>query len=137
LRNELRIVETQIHALLPSAGANQSTIGLAGSTILYVGGRPHQVPQLKALVEHADGAFVHHDGGIEHALGLLAGLVSRADMTVFPVDCISHNAMTAVKRTCRQLGRPYVALRTSSMTCLLSALAGKGNAALLIDPEGS
>ena len=136
LRNELRIVETQLQALLPSVEADPSTIALAGSTILYVGGRPHQVPQLKALVEHADGVFVHHDGGVEHAPGLLVGLVSRADMTVFPVDCISHNAVTAVKRTCRQFGRPYVALRTSSLTCLLAALATKSKTALLTDPVG-
>ena len=135
LRNELQAVEAQIHALLPSDDVEQSRLALTGSTILYVGGRPHQVPQLKALVEHADGVFIHHDGGVEHAAGLLTGLVSRAALTVFPVDCISHNAMTVVKRTCRQLGRPYVALRTSSLACLLSALAARSNAPLLIDQE--
>lgn len=128
LQNELTAIEDQIHVLLPSATTGRSKLVLSGSTILYVGGRPHQVPQLRALIEQAEGQFVHHDGGVEHATGLLQGLVSRADLTVFPVDCISHNAMTAAKRACRQLGRPYVALRTSSLACLLSALGGRRKA---------
>ena len=47
---------------------------------------------------------------------------AAADVTLFPVDCISHNAMTSAKRACQQLGKPYLALRTSSVACLLSAL---------------
>jgi hypothetical protein len=81
------------------------------------------VPQLKAAVERAGGAFLHHDGGIEHSMTLLPGLVSRAGCTVFPVDCISHDAMGAVKRHCRQAGKPFVPLRTSSVTSLLAGLA--------------
>jgi len=49
--------------------------------------------------------------------------VSRADLVVFPVDCISHAAAAGIKRTCRQLARRYLPLRTSSLACLLSALA--------------
>jgi hypothetical protein len=42
---------------------------------------------------------------------------------VFPVDCISHEAAIAVKRSCRLMGKRYVPLRTSSLACLLTALA--------------
>ena len=77
--------------------------------------------------------FIHHDGGIEHAAALLPGLVGRADITVFPVDCISHNAMTSAKRACQQLNKPFVALRTSSLACLLSSLASRYR---LAAPEG-
>ncbi len=126
LRTELDLVERQIESLLPSGSGDQADrLQLAGSTILYVGGRPHQIPQLKALVEQADGQFIHHDGGVEHAAALLPGLISRSDITVFPVDCISHNAMTSTKRACQQSGKPYVALRTSSLACLLSALSSR------------
>jgi hypothetical protein len=70
------------------------------------------------------GRFLHHDGGIEHSAALLPGLVSRADIAVFPVDCVSHDAAAAVKRVCRQLGKRYIPLRTSSLACLLSGLSG-------------
>ena len=124
LRAELALIESRIGSTLPEADAAPTdALDLAGSTVLYVGGRASQIPQLKALVEHGGGHFVHHDGGIEHAAALLPGLVGRSDITVFPVDCISHNAMTSAKRTCDQLNKPYVALRTSSLACLLSSLA--------------
>ncbi len=49
----------------------------------------------------------HHDGGVDERNGLLAGLVGRADLVLFPVDCISHDAALTVKRLCRQLGKPF------------------------------
>jgi hypothetical protein len=128
MRRELALAETQIAGLLaenPDADGNRAsvTLPLGGAQVLYVGGRAHQVPQLKALVEGAGGVLLHHDGGIEHSMTLLPGLVSRADCTVFPVDCISHDAMGAVKRQCRQAGKPFIPLRTSSLASLLAGLA--------------
>jgi len=41
---------------------------------------------------------LYHDGGIEHSLRLLPGLISRADCAVFPIGCISHDAMGILKR---------------------------------------
>ena len=72
--------------------------------------------------EH-QGPFPASDGGIEHNAALLPGLVSRADIAAFPVDCVSHDAVAAVKRACRQLGKRYIPLRTSSLACLLSGLS--------------
>jgi Uncharacterized protein conserved in bacteria (DUF2325) len=121
LRRELALVEAEINGWLgqdASAAPN-----LDGAQVLYVGGRANQVPQLKALVERAGGAFLHHDGGIEHSMTLLPGLISRADFTVFPIDCISHDAMGMVKRQCRLAAKPFFPLRTSSLACLLSGLA--------------
>jgi hypothetical protein len=54
---------------------------------------------------------------------LLPGLISRANFTVFPIDCISHDAMGMVKRQCRLVAKPFLPLRTSSLTCLLGGLA--------------
>ena len=96
---------------------------LAGAQVLYVGGRANQVPQLKAVVERAGGVFLHHDGGIEHSMTLLPGLIGRADIAMFPIDCISHDAMGMVKRQSRLTGTPFVPLRTSSLACLVGGLA--------------
>ncbi len=43
-------------------------------------------------------------------------------MVVFPVDCISHAAVAAVKRLAQHSDKRYLPLRTSSLTSLLSAL---------------
>jgi hypothetical protein len=124
LRSELALIERQIGSLSQwdydrPAGA----LDLRGLTVLYVGGRANQMRQLRSLVEGATGRFLHHDGGLEHNAALLPGLVSRADLAVFPVDCVSHDAVASLKRVCRQLGKRYVPLRTSSLACLFAVLA--------------
>jgi hypothetical protein len=123
MQQELSLIEDQLGALLRLDDESDATrLDLGGLSVLYVGGRANQVPQFNALVRQGGGEFMHHDGGIEHASALLPGLVSRADVTLFPVDCISHNAMLSTKRACQQTGKPWLALRTSSVASLLSAL---------------
>lgn len=63
-------------------------------------------------------------GGVEENGSQLPGLVSRAGLVAFPVDCVSHEAAWAVKRLCRAAGRPYRPLRSSGVTSFLAALAG-------------
>ena len=120
---ELDIVERHLASLAgPDAHDLEEGLDLAGVTLLYVGGRVNQVPQLKALIERAGARFLHHDGGIEHGAALLPGLVSRADRVFFPIDCVSHDAVATIKRLCRATEKSYVPLRTTSLACLLSAL---------------
>lgn len=135
LREELALAEAQITGLLgqtpgsrepgarqPGGQASSAALQLGGAQVLYVGGRAHQVAQIRAVVERAGGVLLHHDGGVEHSMTLLPGLVSRADCTVFPVDCVSHDAMGMVKRQCRQAAKPFAPLRTSSLASLLVGL---------------
>lgn len=119
-REELAVVERELgnrHLI------DDQEIRIPGKTVLYIGARPHQVPQLRHMVERSGGQFLHHDGGIEHNRAMIAGLLSRADRALFPVDCVSHEAAAAIKRLCRIHGKPYEPLRTSSLTCLMAALA--------------
>jgi hypothetical protein len=126
LRRELALVEVEINGWIGEEASAAPDLG--GAQVLYVGGRANHVPQLKALVERAGGTFLHHDGGIEHSMTLLPGLISRADCTMFPIDCISHDAMGMVKRQCRLAGKPFIPLRTSSLACLLSGLTALARA---------
>jgi hypothetical protein len=134
LRRELALVEVEINGWLGQDASAAPDLG--GAPVLYVGGRANQVPQLKALVERAGGAFLHHDGGIEHSMTLLPGLISRADFTVFPIDCISHDAMGMVKRQCRLAAKPFMPLRTSSLACLLSGLTALARTPDSMEPTG-
>jgi hypothetical protein len=125
LRREIESLEDHIAGLLqPATGDGEAALDLSTRTILYVGGRPNQIPQLKALVERTGARFLHHDGGIEHSSSLLPGLISRADVLLFPIDCISHDAVATLKRLCRQLEKPYLPLRAASLATLASSLAG-------------
>ncbi len=96
---------------------------LDGLTLLYVGGRPTQALAMRALAEQQGAAaFEHHDGGMEDALALLPGLAGRADLVLFPVDCVSHQAVLAVKKLCRQGDKRFIPLRTSSTASFLAGL---------------
>jgi hypothetical protein len=125
LCEELAAAEAQ---LSPTAGGTASEsphdlpLNLQGARLLYVGGRPGQVSRLRAFVEEAQAELLHHDGGMEERKGLLAGLVSYADAVFFPVDCISHDAAGVLKRLCRQAGKPYLPLRSASLTSFIAAL---------------
>ena len=123
LQHELDVLELSLSSQLPGADDNERLpADLTGATLLYVGGRAHQVAQLRMLAERRGATFLHHDGGIDERSGLLAAQVARADLVFFPVDCVSHNAVAVVKRVSRQIGKPYVALRSSGLTSFAAAL---------------
>ena len=123
LRRELDAIEPSMLAHCgDSTLATAPKPRLNGATMLYVGGRPNQVVHLRAIAERSDAAFLHHDGGVEHHLNLLAGLIGQADLVVFPVDCISHHAAHVAKQLCRQAGKRFIPLRSASATSLLAAL---------------
>lgn len=96
---------------------------LAGLTLLYVGGRTDKLGHLRASSEQLGARFLHHDGGVDDRSGLLGGLVSRADVVMFPVDCVSHEAVGTVKRLCRQMSKPFVPLRSTGMGSFVAALS--------------
>jgi hypothetical protein len=91
--------------------------------VLYVGGRPGTVEQVRDALTDAGGELLAHDGGLHDNMAQLTALIGQADRVVFPVDCVSHDAALTVKRLCRQLGKPWLALRSSGLGSFLSALA--------------
>jgi hypothetical protein len=123
LRKELEAVEASFG---PTATMDREVAELPayldGLSLLYVGGRPNQMSHLRAFGEQLGANFLHHDGGIDDRSGLLAGLVSRADVVMFPVDCVSHDAALMVKRLCQQAAKPYVPLRGAGMSSFVAAL---------------
>jgi Uncharacterized protein conserved in bacteria (DUF2325) len=95
---------------------------LQGLTVLYVGGRPGLIDQLKAIVTKRGGTVLSHDGGIEEKLTALPGLIGRADAIFFPVDCVSHSAVGQIKKYCRDTDKPFIPLRTASVASFIFAV---------------
>ena len=122
LRDELAAAEAQLSPpQSPDADGQRSLPAtLKGARLLYVGGRPGHVHRIRTFVEEAQAEWLYHDGGVEERKGLLAGIVSRADAIFFPVDCISHDTVAVVKRLCRQAGKPYLPLRSVSLTSFIA-----------------
>lgn len=117
LVRELALVETALAA--GEAQQLRTEVPFPG-TVLYVGGRSGQTALLRGAAARRGAQLLHHDA--EQGVTLLPGLIGRADLVVFPVDCVSHDAALAVKRLCRQLGRPFRALRSTGLGSLLQAL---------------
>lgn len=130
LRDEIAALEATLDApAAEPAEASGPAPELQGRTLLYVGGRPRQVEQLRALTARCGGVLLSHDGGVEDSPTLLPGLVSQADVAFFPVDCVSHHAAGQVKRLCREAEKPFVPLRTSSLASFAAAVGTMGRAA--------
>jgi len=124
LSDELAAAEAQLSPLQGANADSQRTLPahLKGARLLYVGGRPGHIHRIRTFVEEAQAELLHHDGGVEERKGLLAGVVSRADAIFFPVDCVSHDTVAVLKRLCRQTGKPYLPLRSTSLTSFIAAL---------------
>lgn len=97
--------------------------GLRDLTVLYVGGRPGLVAQLKNLCAENGAHLLAHDGGVEDSLASLPGFTSRADLVVFPVDCVSHSAVGIIRKVCRDSARECIPLRTASVASFVDAIA--------------
>lgn len=97
-------------------------IDLAGLCILYVGGKNNLLAPMKSTTEECAAQLLHHDGGVEASMALLPGLITRADLVIFPVDCVSHEATVIIKRLCRQTGKRYLPLRSAGLTSYVAAL---------------
>lgn len=97
-------------------------IDLERRQILYVGGIGHAARHLEDVVKACNGVFVHHDGGLDDGCPRLAGAVSCADVVFCPVTCVSHEAVTHLKRNCRKACKPFVPLPNHSISTFRRAL---------------
>jgi hypothetical protein len=130
LQGELRALETCLTQAWAS-GSDGLPRQAGDLTLLYVGGRAGSIPHLRKIAASASMTLLSHDGGVEERSGLLAGLVARADVVLFPVDCVSHEAAASLKRACRQLSKPFIPLRSSGISSFVTALREVGSASLL------
>ncbi|MGV7242566.1 DUF2325 domain-containing protein [Caballeronia sp. M23-90] len=127
----LNIVQAECSALEQAmltqgdeAGSRSADLeNLAGKRVVYVGGRPGSNAALRQLVESAGGDFVVHDGGIEDRKGMFAAALPRADIVVFPVDCIDHDSMNLLKRVCDRHQVDYHPVRTASVASFMELMA--------------
>ena len=95
---------------------------LCGKTILYVGGLHKMVSHYRQLIENHGGKFLHHDGGKEASRTILPKMLSTADAVLCPIDCVSHDACTCVKKICKRYQKPYVMMRSSGLSSLAKGL---------------
>lgn len=116
-----------LEALMDEPGAAQAAGGarlpLAGRTRLYVGGLSRLTEHLRALAARTGAILLTHDGGKQETTSLLPGLVSQADLCLFPVDCVIHLAAAQIKQLCAEAGKPFIPLRAPSLASFAAALA--------------
>jgi hypothetical protein len=122
LQREVMALEAELRIDEADEPAAKVERDLSGVTVLYVGGRPGLIDQLKAVVARRGGTLLSHDGGLEENLAALPGLISRADATFFPMDCISHSAVGHIKKYCRDGHKPFTPLRTASVASFIAAI---------------
>lgn len=99
-----------------------SDINLTGTTVIYVGGRSSQIRHFRELVERANGCLLHHDGGLEGGDIRLQQMLSRGDVVMCPLDCVSHSACNRAKTYCKRAGKCFMPLRSSGLSSFVSGL---------------
>lgn len=103
--------------------ANCPGLNLCGRTVLYVGGLNKMVPHYRQMVESSGGRFIHHDGGREVSRSLLPKMLLTADAVFCPIDCVSHDACNCVKTMCKRYRKPFVLMRSASLSSLAKGLS--------------
>lgn len=122
MERAMAVVEDMLARETPLEKPAASTEG-QGIPILYVGGRRNLFERLRSLASRQGVTLLTHDGGIEDNNSLLPGLVSQARAALFPVDCVSHAAAGLVKRLCQEHEKPFVPLRSASLSSFLATVA--------------
>ena len=123
MAEELGAAEAELQRFsAATAGDDHSRLALNALTVLYVGGRPSTLPSIRDFVARHGGTLRHHDGGIESRKGLLAAQLPKADLVVFPVDCIDHHSALNLKKLCERHQREFVALRSAGLASFAAAL---------------
>ena len=120
---ELERLEALVSGLVDRREAAAPGGSLCGRCVLVIGGDPNQCRRYRALVESADGTFLHHDGGVEERSVRVAELVRRADAVVCPTSRVSHDAMHRAKRLCRAEAKPMIFLERDGLASFADGLA--------------
>lgn len=103
-------------------GCLHENTDLCGQCVLYVGGRNGQHSHFRELVKQCNGQFMYHDGGREDAFQQLASSVSKADVVLCPLDCVSHNAMNIVREHCNNHDKKIIFIPHASLSSFTKGL---------------
>ncbi len=120
---ELQSANSFIQTFITNNDANVPKCDLFGKCILYIGGRESNICRMCDLVNKMNGRLIHHDGGKEDSIAQLKGAISSADAVIFPVDCVSHSSALEAKKLCKKMVKPFVPIRSSSLSSLVTGLA--------------
>jgi Uncharacterized protein conserved in bacteria (DUF2325) len=124
---ECSALEQAMNVSTDSTTTQQTSLSkLSGKRVVYVGGRPGSNAVLRQIVESAGGDFVVHDGGIEDRKGAFAAALPKADIVVFPVDCVDHDSMNLLKRVCDRHQVDYHPVRTASVASFVELMVRLG-----------
>lgn len=114
LRWQQRLRVTTVADVCPGAEVCDETVRTSiARRILYVGGRSGAVENLRRVAARMGAELMHHDGGEEHALVRIDGMVEGCDAVVCPIDCVSHSACLRAKALCRKFAKPFLPLRSA------------------------
>jgi hypothetical protein len=103
--------------ICPGAEACDETVQTSiARRILYIGGRSGAIDNLRRVAARMGAELMHHDGGEEHALVRIDGMIEGCDAVVCPIDCVSHSACLRAKVLCRKFAKPFVPLRSAGAT---------------------
>ena len=120
-----KLVESYEHRFNTDPAPEGSTVhpAINGMQLLYVGGRPQTKLRIQNLVQAQGANLVCHDGGkTKTSVSSLKTLIESSHAVFMPVDRVSHTSALETKRLCRQCNKPFITMKSCSMSCFQQAL---------------
>ncbi|PIE52029.1 hypothetical protein CSA37_08700 [Candidatus Fermentibacteria bacterium] len=90
--------------------------------VLLVGGITKLKAVYKEIIEKSGADFRYHNGRYVGGEEMLESGISWADVVLCPVDVNSHRAALSVKKICRKMDKPFMMLRSSSISSISRAM---------------
>ena len=149
LKNENKMIEEQLHALIAGIEAVSPSDSIAGGPIdcpaencsdtacfkeacghyrtcpkrvFMIGGITKMKPFYKNIIEKTGARFDYHDGYLKNSAVNLEARVKRSDLILCPANCNSHNACLRVKKLCNRHNKQLKILSNSSLSAIAQAV---------------
>jgi hypothetical protein len=120
-----KLIESYESRFKANPAPNKPTVhpAIDSMQLLYVGGRPQTKLRIQNLVQEQGADLVCHDGGkTKTSICSLKSLIESSHAVFMPVDRVSHASALETKRLCRQCNKPFITMKSCSMSCFQQAL---------------
>ncbi len=96
---------------------------LEGMRVAVIGGLDRLEPEYRKTVRDLGADFIFHNGDCSNGRHVLKNVVCKSDIILFITSINSHEALKAVKATCKKTGKQFNVVRNPSARSVCKALS--------------
>ena len=101
----------------------KSRCPLEGMRVAVIGGLDRLEPEYRKTVRDLGADFIFHNGDCSNGRHVLKNVVCKSDIVLFITSINSHEALKAVKATCKKTGKQFNVVRHPGVRSIYKALS--------------